>query len=163
MDGRRPVNYFEGPYPLSHNLTTGEKMQWQQLNPQYYKSNKTNSIIWRNDHWASVLKYSNFLHFTVSGKDEKLIEQFSDVMDNLKLKYRAKIRMYFNLTLPRGTYEGASIAERKGESLLGRNHFIILMNILFPTLNILSSNPIPISLTSSFAPTSFHLRTISIL
>ena len=91
MDGRRPRNYFEGPYPSAQKKISRQQSMKYTL--------RTGSTIWGNKNWASLLEYVDYLHFTISGTDKKLeLNQMGKAVDELRLTYRDKIRFVYNHT-----------------------------------------------------------------
>ena len=62
MDGRRPVAFFEGPYPMPPVERSKGATKRGLL--------KTGAITWGKRRWASVLDLAHHLHVTVAGKNK---------------------------------------------------------------------------------------------
>ena len=97
MDGRRPLNFMLGDHPAAH----GNKVVDNTLET-------TGQIVWTNDRWASILEHVDFLHMVVAGKKQSDLDIVKAAVDELGLKHREKIQMYFNLTNGRRHYEHSS-------------------------------------------------------
>ena len=71
-------------------------------------------FVWDDRRWASLLRVSTELFLNVAGEKAEDLEKMKKVVDGANLRYRNKIRMNFNRTIGRGTYNH-SPAEKKKE------------------------------------------------
>ena len=75
---------------------------------------RTIKFVWDDRRWASLLRVSSELFLNVAGEKTEDLEKMRQVVDGANLRYRNKIRLNFNRTIGRGSYNH-SPAEKKKE------------------------------------------------
>jgi hypothetical protein len=75
---------------------------------------RTIKFVWDDRRWASLLRVSSELFLNVAGEKNEDLEKMRQVVDGANLRYRNKIRLNFNRTIGRGSYNH-SPAEKKKE------------------------------------------------
>ena len=108
MDGRRPMGFFKGPYPVpskEYLLQTSHEPATNVL--------KTGAIPWDAHQWASVLDFADHLHVTFAGQNTEELSKIQAMVEALPLKYREKIIFRFNQTLIRESYKRLQPEEQR--------------------------------------------------
>ena len=83
--------------------------------PKLVKEGESRSVqfVWDERRWASLLRVSSELFLNVAGEKIEDLEKMKQVVDGANLRYRTKIRLNFNQTISRGTYNHSPAEKKK--------------------------------------------------
>lgn len=71
------------------------------------------TFVWDEKRWASLLRVSSELYLNVAGEKIEDVEKIRQVVNEADLKYKSKIRINFNQTIGRGTYNHSPEDKKK--------------------------------------------------
>lgn len=74
---------------------------------------RTINFVWDDRRWASLLRVSSELFLNVAGEKKEDLEKMRQVVDGANLRYRNKIRLNFNRTIGRGSYNHSPADKKK--------------------------------------------------